>query len=49
MFGNSNSGTGLSVDPYTVNVNELMKDVRIWRTAINGYPYQTPSELRSCG
>ena len=35
----------MNVDPYYVNITQLMDDVRIWRTAINGYPYKTPSEL----
>ena len=43
--GDTSSGTGLSVDPYNVNITKLMDDVRIWRTAINGYPYKTPEEL----
>lgn len=32
-------------DDYTVNVNQVMQDVRLWRTAINGYPYQTPQAM----
>lgn len=43
--GNTSNGSGLNVDPYYVNITQLMDDVRIWRTAINGYPYKTPSEL----
>ena len=35
----------MNVDPYYVNITHLMDDVRIWRTAITGYPYKTPSEL----
>ena len=30
---------------YSVNVNTLLTDVKIWRTIINGYPYKTPEEL----
>lgn len=30
---------------YSVNVNTLLTDVKIWRTIINGYPYKTPAEL----
>lgn len=30
---------------YQVNVNDLINDVRIWRTAINGYPYQSPEAM----
>ncbi len=37
-------GVGES-DEYTVNVSELMSDVRIWRVAINGYPYQSPENM----
>ena len=32
-------------DSYQVNVNEVINDVRIWRTAINGYPYQSPESM----
>ena len=37
-------GVGES-DEYVVNIDELINDVRIWRTAINGYPYQTPTAM----
>lgn len=30
---------------YTVSIEELVSDVRVWRTVINGFPYKTPSEL----
>lgn len=30
---------------YSVDVNELLTDVEVWRTIINGYPYKTPQEL----
>jgi hypothetical protein len=30
---------------YTVNIQSLLSDVRIWRTIINGYPYQSPSQM----
>lgn len=30
---------------YGVNVNEVMNDERLWRVAINGYPYQTPETM----
>lgn len=37
---------GASTDlSYSVNINELLTDVGVWRTIINGYPYKTPEEL----
>lgn len=30
---------------YSVNVNELLTNVKVWRTIINGYPYKTVEEL----
>lgn len=30
---------------YTVSVDSLVSNVRVWRAAINGYPYKQPSEL----
>lgn len=30
---------------YSVNVDELLTNVEVWRTIINGYPYKTPEEL----
>ena len=30
---------------YTVDINSLEKDVRIWRVIINGYPYKTPAQM----
>lgn len=30
---------------YSVSVNQLLTDVNIWRTIINGYPYKTIEEL----
>ena len=30
---------------YSVNIDELLTDVGVWRTIINGYPYKTPAEL----
>lgn len=38
-------GTPEAGNQYTVNVNDVINDVRIWRIAINGYPYQTPENL----
>lgn len=43
--GVGDTDSNLSVDPYDVDITKLMDDVRIWRTAINGYPYKTPEEL----
>lgn len=31
--------------PYTVTVNQLLSDVMIWRTVINGYPYKSYEQL----
>lgn len=33
------------VDPYNVDLTKLMDDYRLWRVAINGYPYKTPEEM----
>ena len=30
---------------YSVNVDELLTNVKVWRTIINGYPYKTYQEL----
>lgn len=38
-------GTTEAGNQYTVNVNDVINDVRIWRIAINSYPYQTPESL----
>lgn len=38
-------GTPQAGESYGVNVNEVMNDVRLWRVAINGYPYQSPEAL----
>lgn len=32
-------------DAYNVDLTKLMDDYRLWRVAINGYPYKTPSEM----
>lgn len=38
--------TGVKADsPYSVNVDELLTNVEVWRTIINGYPYKTYQEL----
>lgn len=31
--------------PYTVTINDLLKDKLIYNTILNGYPYKTPSQL----
>lgn len=36
---------GVEEGPQTVNVNELMTNVMVWRVLINGYPYKTLAEL----
>lgn len=38
-------GTPEAGNQYTVTVNDVMNDVRLWRIAINSYPYQTPEAL----
>lgn len=30
---------------YSVNADNLITDMEIWRTVVNGYPYKTPEEL----
>ncbi|MEG2235716.1 MAG: thioester domain-containing protein [Clostridia bacterium] len=30
---------------YTVSITELLSDVRIWRTIINGFPYKSANDL----
>ena len=32
-------------NPYTVDVTEVLSDVRVWRTIISGFPYKTPAQL----
>lgn len=31
--------------PYTVTINDLLKDKLVYNTILNGYPYKTPSQL----
>lgn len=41
-------GVGTQEDEYeyyTVDIESVLDDVRVWRTVINGYPYKTPQEL----
>lgn len=33
------------VGDYTVSIDKVLDDVRIWRTIINGFPYKSASEL----
>ena len=37
-------GVGESSE-YNVSVDDIVNDVRLWRVAINGYPYQTPQSM----
>lgn len=32
-------------DSYTVDIDSVVDDVRVWRTIINGYPYKSAAEL----
>lgn len=36
---------GVEEGPQTVNINELVTNVMVWRVLINGYPYKTLAEL----
>ncbi len=36
---------GAQVEPYNVSVQEAIKDIRLWRIIINGYPYKSIQEL----
>lgn len=38
-------GVGPSIPDYTVSIDNIMDDVRIWRVAVNGYPYKSAAEL----
>ena len=38
-------GVGGEQGEYNVNVTDILKDEKIWRTIINGFPYKSPSEL----
>ena len=37
-------GVGQSSE-YNVSVDDIINDVRLWRVAINGYPYQSPQSM----
>lgn len=36
---------GAESSPYEVSVKEMIKDVKLWRRIVNGYPYKTIQEL----
>ena len=37
---------GVTLDSqYTVSTEELLTNVKVWRTIVNGYPYKTPAQL----
>lgn len=37
---------GVGSEPeYNVDIDSFIEDVRLWRVAINGYPYQTPQSM----
>lgn len=36
---------GVESSPYEVSVKEMIKDVKLWRRIVNGYPYKTIQEL----
>lgn len=36
---------GAQVEPYTVSVQEAIKDIGLWKVIINGYPYKSIEEL----
>lgn len=38
-------GVGASITDYTVSIDNILDDERIWRVAINGYPYKSAAEL----
>ena len=38
-------GVGGEQGEYNVNVTDILKDEKIWRAIINGFPYKSPSEL----
>lgn len=37
--------SGVDSDQYSVKIEEKIKDVRVWRAIINGYPYKSVAEL----
>lgn len=38
-------GSEFAGDSYTVSVDSVIDDVRLWRVTINAYPYQTPEQM----
>lgn len=32
-------------DSYSVDISDVLDNVKVWRTIINGYPYKSPSQL----
>lgn len=38
-------GVGIDQESYNVKISEMLKDEKVWRAIINGFPYKTPSEL----
>lgn len=36
---------GAEVEPYTVSIQDMVKDVELWKIIINGYPYKTLEQL----
>lgn len=42
---NGVSGLNGGVPSYTVSINKLIDDDRVWRVITNGYPYKTPEEI----
>ena len=46
MFKQRTTRVGTDGTPdYTVDINSVIEDERLWRTVINGYPYQTPASM----
>lgn len=38
-------GVGGEQGSYSVNISDMLKDEKIWRAIINGFPYKSPNEL----
>ena len=38
-------GVGGEQGSYSVNISDMLKDKKIWRAIINGFPYKSPNEL----
>lgn len=38
-------GVGIDQESYSVKITEMLKDEKVWRAIINGFPYKTPEEL----